>query len=217
MSFDTYISEKTKDLGLVNEQFTDSNPVLDFLKTIGYVVKGGKSPEAPMIILKDAKRVDEIAKKTNPSLSAAMGVLTTSSKPIESDKPNEAYIAKNVYDIFKTMATTSSGGRTVLQTDIYNIYSTRPSVSKVGTTPTTGSGKQYRLDDLLKNPKVTYDILIKAVKRVIEPALKSGLLKWEEPRELSPKDLINKGVTKGVNAITQTAKEVWNGNSTVKL
>ena len=213
MKFDTYIEEQYKALGLVTEEYQDSNVIKDFFKNVKYVAKGGKPPVSPIIELKDNRKVDLIKTYTKPTYDAADKALGRKLNPkaIEGNKINVNVIAKNVYDILRASVMSGRGGK--ITTDIYNILSASPQISK------QGGGKpqsvNFSIDKDIKASKIPYETVEKTVKAVLQPAIDAGILKWDQPREYSPKDLFNKLVNKIAGGVKQTAGEVWANYDTI--
>lgn len=195
-------------MGVLQEQYQDSNVVADFFKTLKYIGKGGKPPESPSIELKDNRKVDQIKKLTNPSYQKADLALasTPNAQAIEGNKLNVNVIAKNVYDIFRSGVMSGRGGK--VTTDIYNILSQNPRLLKQG-----GNNQQtfnsITIDKQIRESKISYKTVSDTIKAVISPAIRAGVLKWEEPREWSPKDIANKLVNKLAGTVKQTAGEVF--------
>ena len=204
MKFEHFISEQNGKLDLLNEDFQDSNVLKDFLKSLKYVANGGKPPSSPLIELKDPRNIDKLRRLTNPTWDKADKRLTPLSKALEGGKVNVNYVAKNVYDIFKSM--TMSGRTGKLETDVYNILSAKPSISKPGSSSSQPINAPT-IDDEIKKSKIPIQTIFDKVRAVIDPAIRAGVLKWSQNREFSPQDLTNKGINKIFGALKQTAGE----------
>jgi hypothetical protein len=208
LKFDAYIEEQHKALGLVTEEYQDSNVIADFFKKVKYAAKGGKPAEPPSITLKDPKNVDKLKRLLNPRYDVAIKDPNVKD-PLKGNVVNPAFVSVSLVNFFQSAAMTT---RSQMTTDILNILSKTPHLptnSKNPSIRTTG------VNDVLA--KVNLADIVKTVRGVVDPAVKAGVLKWEEPREYSPKDLMNKLTDKIAAGVKQTAGEVWNQDTIARM
>jgi hypothetical protein len=209
MKFEEYISKCENSLGVVNEQgYQATNNIQDFFKNLGTILKGGGDPKEIKISLKDKQKLDELAKTLNPPYDQAKN---GSKDLVTNNKINESLISSNIYEIMYDLAMRNSP----LSTDVYNILSQTPKV----VTNTSGGQNKGRttvenIQSQLQKAGISLSQVESTVKKVLEKPLKSGIVKWEAPRELSPKDLFNRAVNKLTQTVGQTGKELLSGEVT---
>lgn len=213
MKFDEYILNCENDVKVVNEQgYQSSNVVEDFFKKLSTVLKGGADPKSVTIKLSDSKKLEELKNTMKPDyITASSAIQSGSNKIIENNRINLNVISANVYEIFYDSVL--KGGS--LETSLDNVVSSKPQITK-----TSGSGNSSKrtltvdVEKTFQTSGITLNELENAVKQVLDKPLKSGIIKWEAPRELSPKDLFNRAVNKITQTAGQTAKELWSGGVT---
>jgi hypothetical protein len=215
LNFDDYILQKENSLKEIKEAsqgVQDSNAASDFFSKLGTILKGGKDPAAPTIVLVKPKEVDKLKDLLIPKYAEAERQLATNKDPIIGDKINPAFVSKNIVDIFKNLALTRSGNTS---TSINNVLSQDPSIYTSSSSSGSGSGGGYKLNIDKVLSQVSLKDIEDGILKVIQPAIKAGILKWDVPvGELSPKDLFNRFVNSVVATGGQTAKELLGGDVT---
>jgi hypothetical protein len=192
MKFDDFINHKYNELGVLREEAQTSNVISDLFKNVKTIVKGGKPAEAPSITLKDSSKLKELEKLTVPKYKDMENTPNLLSN-LQKDSSFGSIEQRIVYNLITTLnATAASGGE--LKLSLYDLTGD-PKV-RFGDTKGTGGN--------IKNPTNFEDLKTQAQK-TLKPAIDSGILKWEEPRELSPQDLANRAVDKTVSGVGKAA------------
>jgi len=194
MNFDGFIKSKYEEMGILEEEYQNSNVIRDFFKNVKYASKGGKPALSPVISIKDKNDIQKLKPLTNPPYYEAR-VMLGLDEPEESVSENVMHtdktvtvqdeeripprIAVNIVDILNSNAL--AGGE--LKVNLISLIDTKPqgSTGEIGTRTISVSQSAYAN-------------VAKIAKDVLRKPLEMGILKWEEPKELSPKDLVNKFV-----------------------
>lgn len=181
MNFDDFINEQYNHMGIIQEG--DTNVIQDFIKTIKHIRKGGKPSKSPVITLKDPLKLKKLATITSPTYEEAK-------KHIEADKDSTDLKYRIVYNVNSILnANASSGGSLDIRLqDLTGTPYVRYGDSK---------GKSSKLDDA----PPTFQELRDTALQILTPAIESKILKWDEFKELSRKDIINRGVDKSVGLV----------------
>jgi len=194
MNFDGFIKSKYEEMGILEEEYQNSNVIRDFFKNVKYASKGGKPASSPIISIKDKNDIQKLKNLTNPTYFVAREMLglpdpnvrvsenvmhTDKKVKTEDQKRIPPRIAVNIVDILNSNAL--AGGS--LKVNLISLIDTEPqgSTGEIGTRTISVSPNAYAN-------------VSKIAKDVLKKPLEMGILKWEEPKELSPKDLINKFV-----------------------
>jgi len=184
MTFDEFIKEGYRELDLQYEEYQDTNVISDFFKSVKHASKGGKPADSPEITLKNINDLKKLEGLTNPKYQQALDTLKT-------DKTNlQSIIVKNAVQILNANA--STGGSLTL--NLYELASDAPRAKH---------GDSKGRTEEIKDPK-RFEVLYTTAKTALSPALEAGVLKWKEPRELSPKDLFNRFTNSVVGFVGKT-------------